>query len=84
MPSGPAARQRRRWTLRAFMLAAVVLATAGCQSSSLPRLGLPLPVTKQGTTVVTLWQGSWVAALCVGAVVWGMIVWAVIFHRKKL
>ena len=65
------------------MLTAVVLATAGCQSSDLPRLGLPLPVTRQGIAVVTLWQGSWLAALCVGAVVWGMIIWAVIFHRKN-
>jgi len=65
------------------MLGAVVLATAGCQSTAFTRLGLPDPVTKQGLVVVTLWRGSWIAALAVGAVVWGLILWAVIFHRKR-
>jgi cytochrome c oxidase subunit 2 len=46
-------------------------------------MGLPVPVTKQGQVTLTLWQGSWAAAWAVGAVVWGMIVWAVIFHRKR-
>jgi len=42
-----------------------------------------VPVTQQGQVALTLWQGSWIAAWIVGAVVWGMIVWAIIFHRKK-
>ncbi len=66
-----------------MLLGAVVLGTAGCQSNAFTRLGMPVPVTKQGQVVVTLWQGSWIAAFCVGAVVWGLILWAVIFHRKK-
>jgi cytochrome c oxidase subunit 2 len=65
------------------LLAAVLMATAGCQSTTFTRLGLPVPVTRQGEVVVTLWRGSWIAALCVGAVVWGAILWAVIFHRKR-
>ena len=69
--------------LRSVLLGAVVLGTAGCQSTTFTRLGLPVPVTKQGEVVVTLWRGSWIAAFAVGAVVWGMILWAVIFHRKK-
>jgi cytochrome c oxidase subunit II len=81
--AGPPARRARRWALRSLMLGAVVLATAGCQSTTFTRLGLPVPVTKQGDVVVTLWRGSWIAAFCVGAVVWGLILWAVIFHRKR-
>lgn len=73
----------RRWALRSALLGAVVLGTAGCQSTTFTRLGMPVPVTKQGQVVVTLWQGSWVAAFAVGAVVWGLILWAVIFHRKN-
>ena len=46
-------------------------------------MGFPNPVTKQGAITLSLWQGSWIAGLLVGAVVWGMIVWAVIFHRKR-
>ena len=73
----------RRWIPRSVLLAAVLMATAGCQSTTFTRLGLPIPVTKQGQVVVTLWRGSWIAALAVGVVVWGAILWAVIFHRKR-
>jgi cytochrome c oxidase subunit 2 len=46
-------------------------------------MGWPEPITKQGQVALTLWQGSWVAAWAVGAVVWGMTIWAIIFHHKK-
>ncbi len=82
-PGAEATRWARRWALRAVLLGAVVLGTAGCQSTTFTRLGLPVPVTRQGEAVVTLWRGSWIAAFGVGAVVWGMILWAVIFHRKN-
>jgi cytochrome c oxidase subunit 2 len=59
------------------------MATTGCTSNAFTRLGWPVPVTKQGQVALTLWQGSWIAAWIVGAVVWGMIIWAIIFHRKK-
>jgi cytochrome c oxidase subunit II len=60
-----------------------VLGLSGCANNSFTRLGFPNPITEQGKTVLTLWQGSWIAGLCVGAVVWGLILWAVIFHRKR-
>jgi len=67
----------------AAVLAAVVPVTAGCTSNAFIRMGFPVPVTKQGQVALTLWQGSWVAAWAVGAVVWGLILWAIIFHRKR-
>jgi cytochrome c oxidase subunit 2 len=67
----------------AAVLAAVVPVTAGCTSNAFTRMGFPVPVTKQGQVALTLWQGSWVAAWAVGAVVWGLIIWAIIFHRKR-
>jgi cytochrome c oxidase subunit 2 len=57
--------------------------TAGCKSTTFTRLGLVPPETRQGQLIVTLWQGSWIAAIAVGVVVWGLIIWAVIFHRKR-
>ena len=72
-----------RWVPRAAIAVAVILTTAGCQSSAFNRLGFPPPVTKQGQVTLTLWRGSWVAAWIVGAVVWGLILWAVFFHRKR-
>jgi cytochrome c oxidase subunit 2 len=76
-------RLARRWAPRAAIAVAVLLATAGCQSNAFTRMGMPAPVTKQAKVVVTLWQGSWIAAWCVGIVVWGAIIAAVIFFRKR-
>jgi cytochrome c oxidase subunit 2 len=76
-------RPRRRVTRVAVMLGLVLLATTGCQSTAFNRLGMPSPATKQGQVVLTLWRGSWVAALAVGIVVWGLILWAIVFYRKR-
>ncbi|HEX9539742.1 MAG TPA: cytochrome c oxidase subunit II, partial [Streptosporangiaceae bacterium] len=65
------------------VLAVLVLGLTGCTNNTFTRLGMPVPVTQQGKTVVSLWQGSWIAALAVGFLVWGAILWAVIFHRKR-
>jgi cytochrome c oxidase subunit II len=69
--------------IRAVVLAASVLALSGCTNDTFTRLGFPNPITNQGKITLSLWQGSWIAGLLVGCVVWGMIVWAVIFHRKR-
>jgi cytochrome c oxidase subunit II len=60
----------------------VMIALSGC-SNEFTRLGWPDPITKQGKVMLTLWQGSWIAAFAVGALVWGLIIWACIFHRKR-
>src|SRR5262249_28409260 len=73
----------RRWAPRAVLLLGLVLVTTGCQSNAFTRQGLPDPVTKQGQVIVHMWQGSWIAAWAVGIVVWGGILWAIIFHRKR-
>jgi cytochrome c oxidase subunit 2 len=75
--------RRRKNALRAGALAVMLLALTGCANNSFTRVGLPNPITSQGKVTLTLWQGSWIAGLAVGAVVWGIIIWAVIFHRKR-
>jgi cytochrome c oxidase subunit II len=80
--SGTAPRRRKN-AVRAGALAVMLLALTGCTNDTFTRLGFPDPVTQQGKIVISLWQGSWIAGLAVGAVVWGMIIWAVIFHRKR-
>jgi cytochrome c oxidase subunit 2 len=83
----PAAGRRpgrvRRWAPAAALAVAAATLMTGCQSTALTRLGMPVPVTKQGQVTLTLWQGSWIAALAVGVIVWGLIIWAVIFYRKR-
>jgi cytochrome c oxidase subunit II len=84
-PSGTAKRPRRRANaLRVGLLAVLLLCLAGCSpNDTFTRFGFPNPVTKQGAITLSLWQGSWIAGLLVGAVVWGLILWSVIFHRKR-
>jgi len=87
IPRGRGPRNRRGRGRRALPAAALaiglVLLTAGCNSTDVERLGLRAPITSQARLTVALWQGSWVAALAVGVVVWGLILWAIIFHRKR-
>ncbi|MER5728702.1 cytochrome c oxidase subunit II [Streptomyces sp. NPDC002138] len=78
-------RPMRRKLLQA-LTAGVVLATAtGCSYSykNFPNLGMPDPVTKEAPIILSLWQGSWAAALITGVLVWGLIIWSVIFHRRS-
>lgn len=66
------------------LAAGLVLATAtGCSYKDYPRLGMPSPATEQAPRILALWQGSWAAALATGALVWGLILWSVIFHRRS-
>ena len=78
---------RRSSFLRPAILGSIatilIVALSGCSASSLPRLGLPEPATKEGHISLSLWQGAWTAALIVGALVWGLIIWAIIFHRRR-
>jgi cytochrome c oxidase subunit II len=80
---GARARLVRRWLPRAALAFGLVTLTAGCNSTDVERLGLRNPLTTQAKLIVSLWQGSWIAALAVGAVVWGGILWAVVVYRKR-
>jgi cytochrome c oxidase subunit II len=44
---------------------------------------MPEPVTDSGRRILSLWQGSWIAAWIVGAFVWGLILWAVVAYRRR-
>jgi cytochrome c oxidase subunit 2 len=68
------------------LAAGLVLATvSGCEATweDFPRLGMPTPVTEEAPRILSLWQGSWAAALAVGVLVWGLILWAVFYHRRS-
>jgi cytochrome c oxidase subunit II len=80
---GTAPRRRRAKVAGIGALAVMLLALTGCTNDTFTRIGFPDPITTQGKVVVSLWQGSWIAGMLVGCVVWGLIVWAVIFHRKR-
>ena len=62
-------------------LLGLVAAATGCDR--LPRFGAPDPVTDDGKRILSLWQGSFLAALGVGAIVWALIAWSVIRYRRR-
>jgi cytochrome c oxidase subunit 2 len=80
---------RTRWKRRgpiALLVGISALALSGCsvhQAELDMRFGWPTGVTKQGQEMRTLWTWAGVAALAVGALVWGLIFWCVIRYRKK-
>ncbi len=55
---------------------------AGC-SASTKRGFLPEGVTTDADRITNLWNGAWVAALVVGVLVWGLILWCVVAFRKR-
>ncbi|MFI9610296.1 cytochrome c oxidase subunit II [Streptomyces sp. NPDC052023] len=80
----PTPRRPMRRKLLQALTAGLVLATAtGCTWEDFPRLGMPTPTTEEAPIVLSLWQGSWAAALAVGVLVWGLILWSAIFHRRS-
>jgi len=63
-----------------------LVALAGCSSddsSELERLAMPDPGTVEGESILSLWQGAWIAALITGAIVWGLIFYAVWHFRRR-
>ncbi|MBM7804860.1 cytochrome c oxidase subunit 2 [Geodermatophilus bullaregiensis] len=60
------------------------LTLTGCDlNNEFWRFGFPEGVTEQSEGVRQLWTGSVIAALIVGFIVWGLIIWSVLFHKKK-
>ncbi|MGW2561187.1 aa3-type cytochrome oxidase subunit II [Streptomyces sp. NPDC001514] len=87
-PNGSDRSSRRpmRRKLPQVLTAGLIVATATACSPTwedFPRLGMPTPVTEEAPRILSLWQGSWAAALAVGVLVWGLILWSVIFHRRS-
>ncbi|MEU6894555.1 cytochrome c oxidase subunit II [Streptomyces sp. NPDC046557] len=78
-------RPMRRKLLQALTAGAVLATATGCSYNwhNFPRLGMPTPVTEEAPRILSLWQGSWAAALVTGILVWGLILWSVIFHRRS-
>lgn len=70
----------------AGLLAVVVVALSGC-SAEVQRGWLPgssdNEITNQTGRVTSLWVGSWIAALVVGVITWGLILWCVTVYRKR-
>jgi len=64
--------------------AAVALVLSGC-SQGIENGALPSTpeITDKTGGIIQLWNGSWIAALSVGVITWGLILWAVVVYRKR-
>jgi len=75
----------RRRAVAATLTLPGVLLLAGCGKDA--QFGyLPVPsknMTNQTAHVIDLWNGSWIAALAVGALVWGLMIWCMVVYRRR-
>lgn len=79
-------RNRRPGLTVAALAASVAVVVTGC-SAQAQRGFLPGyddgQVTNQTGRITSLWVGSWIAALVVGVITWGLILWSVAVYRKR-
>lgn len=79
-------RTRGRLTKAVGLLAVVGVAASlsGCTANEAFFFDMPDPATAEGSIVITLWNGSWIAAWAVGILTWGLMLWAAVaYHRKR-
>jgi cytochrome c oxidase subunit 2 len=78
------ARGSRLARLAALGLLGVATLT-GCDvpNNEFWRFGWPEGITEQSQWMRQLWTGSVIAALIVGFLVWGLIGWSIVRHRKR-
>ncbi|HET6949188.1 MAG TPA: cytochrome c oxidase subunit II [Acidimicrobiales bacterium] len=65
------------WRLAPVAATAVV---AGCD---VPGFGAPDPKSDQGESTFQLWQGFFLAAIGVGLLVWGLLIWCILRYRRR-
>ncbi|CAN5489148.1 cytochrome c oxidase subunit II [soil metagenome] len=76
-------RRLRRLALL-ILLGTSLIVLGGCGSDNeFERLAMPKPATVEGEHTLALWQGAWIAALITGAVVWGLIFYAIWKFRRR-
>ncbi|WP_081291084.1 cytochrome c oxidase subunit II [Mycobacterium asiaticum] len=82
--TGVRGRSRRlRQVALAATLGVLAVTLSGCGWQDVLGFGWPEGITPQAHANRQLWIGSVIAALAVGAIVYGLIFWTSAFHRKK-
>lgn len=68
------------------MVSAGLLLLGACSTEDreqIGRLAMPVPATDRAPLVDELWRWSWLAAMIVGVLVWGLILFAVFKYRRR-
>ncbi|RBY82572.1 cytochrome c oxidase subunit II [Geodermatophilus sp. TF02-6] len=77
------ARGSRLARVAALALLGVVTLTGCTPNNEFWRWGWPDGITDEAVSMRNLWIWSVIAALIVGFIVWGLILWSVVRHRKR-
>ena len=87
-PNQSARRSPKAWAKKVGVAGALASSAllAGC-SNGAPELGY-LPAASKGATSHTdaytaLWTGGWIAALAVGAITWGLMLFCIVAYRRR-
>ena len=70
----------------AALVVAAAFLLSGCSSGPLKYGWLPAPdlnMTDKTGRIIYLWNGSWIAALIIGVLVWGLTVWCIFAYRRR-
>ncbi|MFM9096287.1 MAG: cytochrome c oxidase subunit II transmembrane domain-containing protein, partial [Actinomycetes bacterium] len=75
----------RRKILSTLLISSFFVLTACSKASQEEalRVGFPEPVTKEGVTILNLWQGTWIVAIGVALLVLGLLFSAIILSRRR-
>ena len=74
----------RRMSLLALLgIGLFTLSGCGSDSGEWERLAMPDPATVEGESILSLWQGAWIAALITGVIVWGLIFYSAFHFRRR-
>ncbi|MGB3827554.1 MAG: cytochrome c oxidase subunit II [Ornithinimicrobium sp.] len=65
-----------------FVVVLGVISLSGC-GAIVQRGFMPEPVTTEGPVITDFWNATWIAALAVGVLVWGLILWCMVAYRRR-
>jgi cytochrome c oxidase subunit 2 len=68
---------------RALRRAALIVPLALLSGCDLPSFGAPDPKSEQGESILSLWQGFFLAAIGVAALVWGLLIYVLLRYRRR-
>jgi cytochrome c oxidase subunit 2 len=81
--SGTGRSRTSRLTTIGGLVGLVAFTATGCSGGEVLRFGWPEGVTPQSERMVDFWTWTVIASLVVGVIMWALILWPVVAHRKK-
>jgi cytochrome c oxidase subunit II len=78
--------KRARRVGLATVLSVGLLLLGACSAEDkdqIARFAMPEGITDRAPYIYDLWRGAWIAALIVGVIVWGLILYAVVKYRRR-